>query len=370
MSQERDSSRLLKDCLILFWVQSPIFRKTNLMVSKKVLLNIKNVYTANAFRTEKGYFVGAGSETEPDVRLYDLSTGITESLPDCPGGMMSFIPIPDSPGFFISIMGLFPPFVGGEAGLYLHQKSPAGWKTQKALPFPFAHRCEILTSEGEHFLVAAKVSAYKENPPDWARPGEVHLMSLKNPARLPWKSLLIDKGITRNHGMIKNLVDGKEILCVSGEQGVFFLEPGRARQWKVNKLFDKEVSEVNFLDLDGDGRSEMVTIEPFHGNTINVYKRSGSKWQLRFSDSLSFGHGLGSGMYHGNPVFVVGNRSESMALEVFSVNDLSRGQLKRKLLEAEAGPTQTQVFSFQGEDYILSANQKKHEVALYSGTLD
>jgi len=344
--------------------------KTNLMLSKELILRIKNVYTDNAFRTEKGFFVGAGSETEPDVQLFNLNTGLSESLTDCPGGMMSFIPVPGQSDSFITIMGLFPPFIGQEAGLYLHQKSETGWKTKKAMPFPFAHRCEILSSGAENFLVAAKVSAYKENPPDWSRPGEVHLISLKNLDRLPWESILIDQGITRNHGMIKSLVDGREILCVTGEQGVFSVEPGGDGSWKVNRVFDKEVSEVNFLDLDGDGRSEMVTIEPFHGTTINVYKRNGSKWQLSFSDSLSFGHGLGSGMFNGEPVFVVGNRSGSLALEVFRVNELSKGLVNRKLIEAETGPTQTQVFTYQGVDYILSANQKKNEVALYSGTLD
>jgi len=340
------------------------------MLSKEIILRIKNVYTANAFQTETGFFVGAGSETEADVQLYDLSTGSSESVADCPGGMMSFIPVPGYPDLYVSIMGLFPPFVGGEAGLYLHQKSHAGWQSKKAMPYPFAHRCEILSLGGENFLVAAKVSAYKENPPDWFRSGEVHVISLKNPASLPWEPVLIDQGITRNHGMIKSLVDGREIICVSGEQGVFSVEPGRDQNWEVNRLFNKEVSEVNFMDLDGDGHSEMVTIEPFHGNTINVYKRKGNEWQLRFSDSLSFGHGLGSGMFNGEPVIVVGNRSNSLALEVFRVNELSKGLINRKLIEAEAGPTQTQVFAFRGVDYILSANQKKNEVALYHGTLD
>jgi hypothetical protein len=37
------------------------------------------------------------------------------------------------------------------------------------------------------------------------------------------------------------------------------------------------------------------------------------------------------------------------------------------VVEHDAGPTQTQVFRMDGKDYILSANQRKHEVALYSG---
>lgn len=338
------------------------------MPTKQVILNIKNVYTANAFQTNKGFYVGAGSETEADVQLYDLDRGTSESVADCPGGMMSFIPIPGHPDSYVSIMGLFPPFIGGEAGLYLHQKGKDGWQTDKAMSFPFAHRCEIVSFGGENYLVAAKVSKFKENPPDWSHPGEIHIISLKEPAHLPWESITIDQGIVRNHGMIKSPLEGKDTLVVSGEQGVYSVEPGHVGQWEVKALFNKEVSEVNFIDLDGDGRSEMVTIEPFHGNTINIYKRSGSEWQLKFSDSLSFGHGLCSGMFNGAPLIVVGNRSESLALEMFSVNDLSSGLVTRNIIEAETGPTQTQIFTYHGIDYILSANQKKNEVALYSGT--
>jgi hypothetical protein len=340
------------------------------MLSKKVILNIKNVYTANAFQTEHGFFVGAGSETEPDVQLYNLETASSETVADCPGGMMSFIPIPGHPDAYVTIMGLFPPFIGGEAGLYLHQKNGSAWQTEKALSFPFAHRCEIVSSGGEDFLVAAKVSSYKENPPDWSRPGELHVIALKDFGLTPWNSLVIDQGITRNHGMIKAPVGGKDVLFVSGAQGVFSVEPIQDGQWEVKNIFANEVSEVNFMDLDGDGNSEMITIEPFHGNTINVYKYTGREWQLKFSDTLSFGHGLGSGMFNEEPILVVGNRNESLALEVFTVKDLSKGKLKRILLEAETGPTQTQVFSFKGVDYILSANQKKHEVVLYSGSLE
>jgi hypothetical protein len=36
------------------------------------------------------------------------------------------------------------------------------------------------------------------------------------------------------------------------------------------------------------------------------------------------------------------------------------------VIEEDAGPTQTQVFTANNTDYILSANQKKNEVAVYS----
>ena len=88
------------------------------MLKKQTILQIKNVYTTNAFQTENGTFVGAGSETEPRVLLYNLQQGESEEVSDCPGGMMSFLPVPGKPDYYTSIMGLFPPFIGGDAGLY------------------------------------------------------------------------------------------------------------------------------------------------------------------------------------------------------------------------------------------------------------
>ncbi len=54
---------------------------------------------------------------------------------------------------------------------------------------------------------------------------------------------------------------------------------------------------------------------------------------------------------------------------MFTVDDLDKGIVNKIVIEEDVGPTQTQVFSFGNSDYILSANQKKNEVALYSGSL-
>jgi hypothetical protein len=338
------------------------------MLSKQSILQIRNVYTAHAFPSGESVFVGAGSETEPVVQLTDLATGKIEHLPDSPGGMMSFIPFPRHTGTYVSIMGLFPPFIGKETGLYLHRRSSDGWKTTRVMDLPFLHRCEFLPSGKHTLLVAATVSKHKENPADWSRPGEVHLVNPGDPVTEKWKSTILDSEITRNHGMTRARIDGKEKICISGAEGIFCLSMMGDGTPEIIPLFRKEVSEMTFIDLDGDGNQEMVTVEPFHGNTLNIYKRAGKEWSLKFSDSLSFGHGLSSGIFNGKPIIVAGNRSESLALETFTVDDLNKGSVKRIVIEENAGPTQTQVFSFKGRDYILSANQRKHEVALYSGS--
>jgi hypothetical protein len=336
------------------------------VINKQVVLEIESVYTANAFPVGTDFYIGAGSETKPLVYLYDLKTRETRQVTGSPGGLMSFVPVPGKPGLFVSIMGLFPPFIGGEAGLFLHKRTNGDWQTNRALHLPFAHRCEILNRGGRNFLFAATVSTFKANPQDWSNPGELHLIDLDNNPEDKWASRVIPGKITKNHGMTRARINGKETLCISGQEGMFFLDQVSGDEWVLQPMFEGEVSEMTFIDLDGDGQDEMVTIEPFHGETINVYKHTGNKWELRISDPLSFGHGLSSGIFQQDPVIVVGNRSGSLNLETISVLDLSKGEFERRVLEKDAGPTQTQVFSVEGQDYILSANQRKNEVALYS----
>jgi len=340
------------------------------MLKKQTILEIENVYTANAFVTDDGFFVGAGSETGSQVKLYNLEDKSTVNLPGCPGGMMSFIPVPGEAWSYVTIMGLFPPFIGREAGVYMHRLSGKDWITEKAMDLPFAHRCEFLQVEDGHVLVAATVSKLKENPADWSRPGELHVISLAKDLSFPWESVVIDSGITRNHGMGKASIGGEELLFVSGDRGIFSVQAGQGRSWEVKAVFEKEVSEMTFIDLDGDGQKELVTIEPFHGTELNIYKRMHTDWELRYSGSLAFGHGLSSGVFNGKPIIVAGNRSDSLALEIITVDELNKGTVNKRFIESGVGPTQTQVFTYKGMDYILSANQKKHEVALYSGQLE
>lgn len=334
-------------------------------MKKKVILNIESVYTANAFQIGTESYIAAGSETKPEVYLYNLASDTSGLVNGCPGGVMSFIPVPGNPDLFFSIMGLFPPFIGAEAGVFMHRRLGDTWETQKAMNLPFAHRCEILHRNGKNYLFAASVSKHKENPPDWSKTGEMYLVRLEDDMSLPLKPEMIDNTLTRNHGMLRTKIEGTETICISGAEGIFYFEQLPADKWVLKQLFDKEVSEFGFIDLDGDGHDEMVTIEPFHGEALNVYKRNGLNWELKFSDTLSFGHGLSCGYFQNEPVIVVGNRRGSFTLDLFKVIDFANGKFSRTVMEEDAGPTQTQVFTANGTDYILSANQKKNEVAIY-----
>lgn len=330
-------------------------------MNKKKILEIKSVYTANAFKVDGRTCVGAGSETTPAVYLQDLASGESSFVDGCPGGVMSFVPVPGHPDLFYSIMGLFPPFVGADAGVFMHRRKADGWDTVKAMALPFAHRCDILEKGGKNYVFAASCSKFKENPADWSLSGELYVIPL-NADGLAGEPELVYNKIWRHHGMLKACIEGEETILFSGAEGIFYmvLDGGK---WAVKQFFDHEVSEFALIDLDGDGVDELITIEPFHGNTLNVYKCVDGKWDKLYTDELWFGHGLSAGMFKGEPIFVVGNRRGPLTLNMY--RRLADGSFSRETLEEEAGPTQSLVFTADGTDYILSANQLKDEVAIY-----
>lgn len=334
-------------------------------MKKKTILKVESVYTANSFVSGGRRLVAAGSETTGEVFLYDMESDTTERVDGCPGGVMSFVGVPGQAGLFYSIMGLFPGFNGKDAGVFMHRRTSGGWKTEKVFALPFAHRCDVLHRAGENYLFAVSVSQFKDEPSDWSRAGEIYVMKLDPDTGAPGTPELVDKGIFRNHGMLKTETDGHEHLMVSGAEGIFSLELGEDGKWRKEQLFDREVSEFAFVDLDGDGCEELVTIEPFHGENLRIYSGASGAWTCRHEGTLAFGHGLSAGLFGGKPLVVVGNRRGLFELQRIAPVAGGGWNFCTDVLEGDAGPTQTQIFRFGGQDYILSANQRKNEVDLY-----
>lgn len=334
------------------------------MFEKIKLLTLPNIYTANAFEINKKLYIGLGTEKEGGVSLVEFPSCSAVSIGDGPGGMMSLIPVPGKENMFISVMGLFPPFKGKKAGIYRHSYSGGKWTTSKVIDMPFAHRCEIIVVDNTNYLFSATVSKYKEDPEDWSKPGQVFLTQLDNPDLERWDTRLLSGTIFHNHGMTKVILNGKHAICVSGTEGIFAFTPDKNGEIITTRLFDKAVSEFTFLDMNGSGDNELITIEPFHGNCLNIYRKTSSGWEKIYDAPLSFGHGLSSGTLAGIPSIAVGNRSGDASLELFRPA-VPKGNIEHICVEEAAGTTQTQFFRYQGTDYLLSANQLKSEAALY-----
>ena len=243
------------------------------MFKKTKLLSLECVYTANVFPFDGHLQVAAGSEREFSSHLFNLDTHTVTQIAPGPGGTMSLGPLPDSANHLVSVMGLFPPFISNGAGIYLHSKDNGNWSTRQVIDLPFAHRCEFLTVNEVDYLFAASCSKHKANPQDWSKAGELLVVAVDKAGNSDWKPTLLLDNLVRNHGMGKAIINGVESLCVSGAEGIFAVEHDPEKGFQIVPLFGNEVSEFVYVDLDHDGIDELVTIEPFHGNTLNIYKQ-------------------------------------------------------------------------------------------------
>jgi hypothetical protein len=333
-------------------------------VRKRILFELPTVYTADVFMYNRSLCIGAGPEKDGIVKLYNLENGSLECIEPVPGGTMSLLPIPGKENTFVSVMGLFPPFIGFEAGIYLHEKKGKSWLTNRVLAVPFAHRCEILTINGINYLFSANVSKYKKNVEDWDEPGELYVTDLNKGI---WEKELVMGNLWKNHGMLKypavnfpllSVKCADELLFISGVEGIFVVYWADGG-FKTEQIFNHEVSEFAFIEAEG--RFYLATIEPFHGSKFNIYLLNG-KFQKVYESPLEFGHGISAGYFRGKPSVAVGNRRGAMALELIQYEN---GQFTKHLLDENTAPTQTRFFVYNEVEYLLSANQNKNEVAIY-----
>lgn len=339
-------------------MKSFIFEKTS-------LFHMPGVYTVNAFESASGTKIAIGPETDKSPWILSYPSADSEEITNCLGGVMSMVPVTENGEVLISVMGLFPGFNGNRGGIFSHVRNACGWVTEKLFHLPFAHRCEILEDEGLHHVFMASVSRNKTAIDDWSYPGELYHGVYDLSDGCLHNVTCINSNIHKNHGMIKygGLINGRECILVSGQEGIFAYS---IKDQKVveHKIFDGEVSEFAFVDIDNDGMTELVTIEPFHGDSLHIYRKEDTKWTEFYSKRLSFGHGLSAGTIGGIPLIVVGSRRGVASLE-FLTSDEDSGEIIRIYEETGAGTTQSLISKFIDGDCIICANQQKEEVAMY-----
>jgi len=169
--------------------------------------------------------------------------------------------------------------------------------------------------------------------------------------------------------MRRGVLDGEEVVMVSGVEGLFSLKP-RERpglKWDCRRLLEREVSDMFVYDLDGDGCPEIVTIEPFHGDMLVVYKRFSNVWKSVYDTFVGFGHVVWAGRIRGRPAIIIGSRSGRKDLSIL-FPDRRLKSMDRRILDDNAEPVQITVVHTKDADLVLSANQEQSEIALYELT--
>lgn len=285
------------------------------------------------------------------------------------GGTMSIIEIPGSNGQFLGVQNFFPGFESEGAKLVWGKRDAAkGWIIEDFLFLPYVHRFDILPSGGVNYFVAATLCGSKQNREDWSDPGKVYVGVLPDTPNQAIQITPLLNDLVKNHGYWRGTQNGRPCGFFTCESGVYAVAPPEnpSASWTTSRLLDVPVSDVAIYDIDGDGEDELITIEPFHGNSVKIYHKSDDGYRVVYTypGEYKFAHALWAGQLRGMPTAILGIRRINAELAIIQYCPES-GSYMESVIEKGSGPSNVDVILQPKRDIILCANNCNHEAAAY-----
>lgn len=343
-----------------------------LKFSKKIVANIEKCYAVcpTTIRGEKGFLIA--TEKAGGCFFFNLEGDLVEQIWSEPGGVMSLVPVPGHEGQFLSTQEFYSPNDSKNARIILATPLEQGWEIKTLAELPFVHRFDILSTSGKNYLIGCTLKSDHNFKEDWTHPGKVYVCQLPEDLNAPDCKLdfkVIMEGLTRNHGYYRSFENGQPYALVSAENGIFIVKPpqGDNPNWQVEKILDQASSDATLIDLDGDGKPELVTLSPFHGDDLNIYRLVAGKYVLDFSypEKLEFLHAIWSGKINGVPTVLIGHRKGKRDLFILTY-DHDLKTYVRQTIDEDHGPANVAVIDTAGKQLIIATNRETDEVALYT----
>ncbi len=336
--------------------------------TKRALCALTMPYALGAVQVRGERCVIAATEDHGPVLISRPPYREATTMVPGPGGCMALIPEPGRPGEVLAVMGCFLGYKFRDGGVYrIRPRLPDAWEATRVAALPFGHRIEVVERPSGRYLIAAALASDKESPEDWTRPGAVYAGRLPAERDGAFELSPVLSGIHRNHGLVVAPLRGRRTVFVSGAEGLFALdleEPGEGWDW--SQLLRREISETALGDVDGDGAEELLTIEPFHGDSLNLYKLASGEWRKAWSTELSFGHCLWVGLLDGKPTVLVSNRSGGRELLLFRFAFGLEGDPLRVCVDSGNAAANMIVVEHNSADHIFATNQASGEVSVYT----
>ena len=282
------------------------------------------------------------------------------------GGCMSIIPFKERTGEFLAVNEFYLKISPSASKLVWGKKTEDGWKVKDVFNLPYLHRFDIYHVDGKDYVICATIARDKANKEDWSRPGQIYVGEI--PADLENENIVlrqIGDGYYRNHGYSRGTYEGRDCGYFGSDYGIVRVTPPHdGKDWEVTRILEGNISEVALADIDGDGNEEIMTIEPFHGNCIHVYKLKDGKYEVDYTypNEIDFAHALVGTTLTGKPCFVAGIRRVNCEAFVLTYEN---GEYKVTTVETGIGPANLDVVHHDGREFIFAANHTKNEAAIY-----
>ena len=281
-----------------------------------------------------------------------------------PGGCMSIVPIPGKAKEFLAVQEFYLK-VSPSLAKIVHGKYIDGiWVVNDVISLPYIHRFGIMQAKDNLYLIAATIAESKENKEDWSKAGKIYTAVLPNDLNQGVKLEVLEDGLFRNHGFWQTKINGNDVCFFGSDQGILKITLTQDGQFVKEHILDGNIGEIATVDIDQDGELEIMTIEPFHGNQINIYKNIAGKYQKvwTYDNEIDFAHTLVGATLANQPCFVAGVRRKNAELFVVTYEN---GEYKTTLVDKNVGPANICVVNETNRDIIVAANHTAAQATIY-----
>lgn len=337
-------------------------------IVKKHLDDIKRCYCASNINFDNRNHILLASE-DPNVacNMYDGEDFENKlNVWTEAGGCMSIVPIPGKDKEFLAVQEFYLKVSPSLSKLVWAKYVDGKWVIKDLVSLPYLHRFGILNQDGINYLVVATIATSKKDKNDWSVPGRVYVAKLGDcPEEGVELEVLVD-GLYRNHGFYQTKVNGKDVAYFGSDQGIIKVScPEKVGgQFRVDYILEGKIGEVAIIDIDNDGEDEIMTIEEFHGDHIQIYKKLDGKYQKvwQYDNEIEFAHTIVGAKVANRNTFVCGVRRKDA--ELFMVQCVD-GEFVTTVIEKGVGPANVCVVNEKDRDIIVAANHTANEAAIY-----
>ncbi len=340
----------------------------NYKFNKVVVDEMFKCYSVNHLPIDgdnKLIFAGEG----PGVcAVYDQGKKVT-LWDDSYGGTMSVVPVRDKKGYFYISTGFYSMVDATTSEISLIHYNNEKFTKRNVCYVPYLHRFGVLRGYKD-FIVACSIATHKKDKEDWNHPGKIFVGEIDEDIESNSTVLLdiIYEGLTQNHGFTVGEYDGHEAAFIGAKEGFYVVVPPKSEddEWTIEKIMNEPISDAMYLDLDGDGESEIAGFTPFHGDSFEIFKKIDGQYQSVYKYPLEMGfyHAIDSYKINGVNTLFVGARKDAMQLFMIQY-DKENEEYVTQVIDELVGPSNVHVFDNNGKLTIMSANRQINQAALY-----